>query len=115
MCLFEEDDQGYINWYRNNPNGFVLNYLRPMTTEQPMVAPVEKGRQYPMLHKASCNTITGTPAMGKEWTYIWGKRCSNDKIELLAWTLRTFGREPAFCGLCKPRKPGKGQIKQTYR
>ena len=102
MHLFEADDQGYINWYRNNPNGFVLNYLIPMTASQPMVEPASKGRQYPMLHRADCKTITGTPAMGKKWTEIWGKYCSNDKSELLAWAQKTFGRLPACGGLCRP-------------
>ena len=86
---FMDDDQGYIAWLAEHPDGYVLNCGRP---PQP---------SYLMLHKARCGTISGTPARGRNWTVAYQKVCGDTCGEINAWA-RQIG-PPKCCGLCKPR------------
>lgn len=85
---FMDDDDGYIAWLAEHPNGFVLNCGRPPTPS------------YLMLHRAMCGTINGTPARGRSWTVIYQKVCANTKRELVDWASEIGVLQP--CKLCKP-------------
>jgi hypothetical protein len=50
MRHFVDDDAGYLAWLAGHPADFVIN-----TGRSPSAA-------YLMLHRASCRTISGTPA-----------------------------------------------------
>ena len=80
------DDGAYIDWLKNNKNGFVLN--------------IDKGGTqsiYPMLHKASggCNSFP-TERKDKNWTTNdadYFKVCSNSRKKLSEWSWSVFIRK----------------------
>lgn len=80
------DDGAYIDWLKNNKNGFVLN--------------IDKGGTqsiYPMLHKASggCNSFP-TERKDKNWTTNdadYFKVCSNSREKLSEWSWSEYDRE----------------------
>ena len=83
---FMDDDNGYIAWLAEHPDGCVLNCGRPPQ------------RSYLVLHRAKCGTISGTP--GRLWTVTYQKVCAETLKEIEAWT-RPIG-SPTCCGICKP-------------
>ena len=83
---FMDDDQGYIAWLAEHPDGYVLNCGRPPRPS------------YLKLHKATCGTINGAP--GRLWTVTYQKVCAETLKEIEAWT-RPIG-SPTCCGICKP-------------
>lgn len=86
--VFRDDDAGYLAWLAEHPDGFVLNVARPPRAN------------YLILHRASCRTISGRPARGGPWTGPYIKVCSEDKLEIAAWTGRHTGVAPSRCGVC---------------
>ena len=80
------DDGAYIDWLKNNKNGFVLN--------------IDKGGTqsiYPMLHKVSggCNSFP-TERKDKNWTTTdsdYFKVCSNSREKLSEWSWSEYDRE----------------------
>ncbi len=52
MRRFEDDDDGYLHWLGTHPDLHVLNTARNPTPA------------YLVLHRATCHTISGTPARG---------------------------------------------------
>jgi hypothetical protein len=68
---FMDDDDGYIAWLAEHPDGFVLNCGRPPTPS------------YLMLHRGTCSTIRGIPARGRSWTVIYQTVCADTNRELV--------------------------------
>jgi hypothetical protein len=89
LTQFVNDDDGYLRWLAQNPDGFVVNSNR---------VPVSS---YLILHRASCkwiNTSTQT-----NWTttgYI--KTCSYDLTALTEWTAPEVGGSLKPCKSCQP-------------
>jgi hypothetical protein len=84
---FLDDDNGYLSWLARHPDGSVINtYRQPTPT-------------YLLLHRATCKTITGSPARGTWWTADYSKICG-DRDELLSWARAAVGAEPRVCPLC---------------
>jgi len=83
---FMDDDQGYVAWLADHPDGYVLNCERP-----PRPA-------YLKLHQATCGTINGAP--GRRWTVAYQKVCAETLKEIEAWT-RPIG-SPTCCRFCAP-------------
>jgi hypothetical protein len=71
--MFIDDDNGYLQWITANPAGFVVNCNR------------EPHPRYLKLHRATCRTVTGTPANGQRWTTLYAKICSLAVEELQRW------------------------------
>ncbi len=74
MCIFEDDDAGYLGWVDDHQHGFVVNSFR------------KPDPRYVILHRASCHTIRGKPARGERWTtgdFI--KACAETRAELDQW------------------------------
>jgi len=44
---FEKDEQQYLDWAQNNPNGFIVNADEPATSPD-----------YPMVHRATHKSMT---------------------------------------------------------
>jgi len=59
---------------------------------------------YLMLHRATCKTISGTPARGKEWTKDYIKVCSTDAEPLETWAENKVGGQLKPCRLCRPQE-----------
>ena len=86
---FVNDDDGYLNWLAQNPDGFVVNSNR---------VPVGS---YLIQHRASCKWINA--ATRTNWTttgYI--KTCSNDLTALAGWAEREIGGSLKPCKSCQP-------------
>lgn len=86
--IYRDDDEGYLAWLSAHRSGFVLNVARrPRPT-------------YAILHRATCRTINGTPPRGGPWTGPYIKICSDDDLQIAAWTGRVLGTAPKRCGVC---------------
>jgi len=93
MRDFLDDDVGYLEWVRSHTNGFVLNTRR---------AP---DRNYLVLHRASCRSISGARGEGAYTCRGYRKIVAETPDELRRYA-REVGREDGSfsreCGLCKP-------------
>jgi hypothetical protein len=84
-----DDDDGYLQWLAENPNGFVVNSnRRPVST-------------YLILHRASCKWINTSSRTN--WTTTgFIKTCSNDLTALTEWAEREVGGSLKSCRSCRP-------------
>jgi len=87
MQTFQDDDVGYREWLWSNLSGYVVNAQRGSNPGEPI------------LHKATCDTITPTP--DREWTRDYIKVCSTNRYELDAWA-RSHERRLTSCVACDP-------------
>jgi hypothetical protein len=87
MKTFQDDDVGYRAWLYAHLGGYVVNALRGSNPGEPV------------LHRATCDTITPTP--DKSWTGEYIKICSTDRIQLEVWA-RGQERRLASCEFCDP-------------
>ena len=91
VIKFENDDKGYEDWLKRNPNGYVIN------------CPYSLNPNDMFLHKATCSFIRSSSVKRSTWTcgqYI--KICSNEKTELERWAREEIGGSVHYCGCCKP-------------
>ena len=87
----KDDDRAYLTWLSSHPNGYVVNTFRTPRSD------------YLILHRASCGTISGTPARGNRWTTgEFLKVCSEDRADLDRWAQSNVGGSLQPCGLCRP-------------
>jgi len=89
--VFKDDDSGYLTWLRHNYLGYVVNAERSL---------VPSG--YYLLHEASCQTISGQPSGGKNWTSAYIKVCSTSIPELRRWVRENARTSLQRCGTCAP-------------
>ena len=87
---FVDDDKGYLGWVAQNPEGYVLNIQRGLNPSDAC------------LHRASCHTITGTPARGSTWTKEYIKICSTMLGALDDWARDQVQEDIRGCGTCHP-------------
>ena len=94
---FKENDQKYIDWLLQNPNGYVVNTRRAIDTE------------YMVLHKATCSFISTypktSPSLGgfTEKKYI--KICAASIKSLSLWVENNGRKDGSFskeCSSCHP-------------
>jgi hypothetical protein len=85
---FHDNDGGYLAWLAAHPDGFVLNTNR---TPRP---------SYLMLHRATCGTISGTPARGAGWTTGDYAKVCGTRTELENFARLRVGGDPTPCGDC---------------
>ena len=90
MRRFVNDDAGYLAWLPSHRAGFVLNTFPHVTAS------------YLVLHRSLCRTINRPLAAGRNWTYQYGKSCSDDRAELEEWARRKTGKSVKPCGICIP-------------
>ncbi|MDQ2861011.1 MAG: hypothetical protein M3T55_09875 [Pseudomonadota bacterium] len=90
------NDESYLRWLSDHPNGFVLN-----TRKEP--AP-----RYMVLHSARCTTISLAGAPYRESGYTeraYRKICSNEISNLRTW-VRCHGRlDGSFSKECRKCTP----------
>jgi hypothetical protein len=89
VVVFVDDDGGYLHWIATNPDAHVLNAARSLGASA-------------TLHRATCHTISGTPARGRIWTGPYIKACANDADALQRWSETNIGHAPRPCGTCVP-------------
>jgi hypothetical protein len=90
VSWFLDEDDLYLAWVARHSHGYVLNCER------------EPRPPYLVLHRASCWTVSGTPAHGTNWTSTYGKACALARAELERWAQERTGGVPKPCGLCQP-------------
>jgi hypothetical protein len=88
--IFRDDEVGYLGWLSAHPAGFVLNVAR---SPRP---------NYLILHRATCRTISGRPTRGGPWTGPYIKVCSDDSLQIAAWTGQHVAAAPTRCRVCVP-------------
>jgi hypothetical protein len=82
-----------LRWLVEHPVGFVLNAEVPPTSRDPV------------LHRASCGTINGSPASGSTWTAgTYSKVVADNADELVEWARAHAGRQVMRCGACRPQE-----------
>ncbi|MHC5536829.1 hypothetical protein ACYOEI_00985 [Singulisphaera rosea] len=87
---FVDDEQGYLRWLAENPNGFVVDSFRVPTGN------------YLKLHRTSCKLInTGLPNNWTTRSYI--KTCSTIPKLLDRWAVDATGFGISPCGVCDPQ------------
>lgn len=87
MRTFRNDDQGFLEWIDENPDGFVANVDNPQSVHQ-----------YPMVH------LTSDSQLRNRSNYTTGryfKVCSTDLSELDDWSKVTYGKELTWCRRCQ--------------
>ena len=88
---FRDDDDGYLAWIANHPDGYVINIVRGHT---PAGA---------RMHRATCWTVSRPGLRGGAWTegqYV--KICADQLADLEHWAA-TVGPGPIEgCGTCSP-------------
>jgi hypothetical protein len=87
METFQDDDYSYRAWLYGNLGGYVVNALRGSNPGEPV------------LHRATCDTISPTP--DRSWTAEYVKVCSIDRFELESWA-RAQNRRLIVCDFCDP-------------
>jgi hypothetical protein len=88
---FENDDKGYLAWIEMNQDGFVIN----CNADYPYPNGVT-------IHRATCHTISGRPANGRDRTVDYKKVCGNSVRELDRWAEREADTGPHRCSFCLP-------------
>ena len=77
---FEDDDEGFLQWIRSHPDGYVINAVRG---DRPREA---------WLHQAQCPLITQSKvALTKEYV----KYCGTGRASLREWCKRRLGPKPS--------------------
>lgn len=88
MIAFDNNESGYLDWVKENPDAYVLNAPKTRTG-------------YPnRLHRANCKTIQ-TPARTNYTTTTYKKICSYNRETLEIWA-KADPNGFDSCGLCKP-------------
>jgi hypothetical protein len=93
---FENDEPSYLDWIRNNPDGYVLNLNR------------RPQRNFLVLHRASCRDIrVPSPRRGPEQFTggNYAKVCATDAESIAAWVTEKVPGALSFTGLCKRCRP----------
>lgn len=86
---FINDDEAYLRWLEQNPQGLVVNSARVPTAA------------YLILHRASCGSLRPT-SRGNWTTSDYIKTCSVNPRDLARWAVDETGGALHPCGLCKP-------------
>ena len=94
--IFENmpNDDEFIEWIDENPNGFILNILRPKI-------PSNISKEHPKIHFANCNQLNKKP--GSSTTGDYFKVCSNSIEELEQWSWVKYQKGLNPCRICKEK------------
>lgn len=91
MLEIRDDDDQFIAWLGQHPNGFVVNAERAPRAG------------YLVLHKATCPWISKTSQSAGAWTHrCYIKICSEQISELESWARRETGGTLTACRKCNP-------------
>lgn len=95
--IFENmpNDDEFIEWIDENPNGFILNILRPKI-------PSNISKEHPKIHFANCSGLKKSLGSSST-TKKYFKVCSNSIEELEQWSLNTYQKGLTPCRTCKKK------------
>jgi hypothetical protein len=95
--IFINDDDGYQNWLRTHPRGFVINMARSLN---PL--------GYSALHRATCDSIREYTQMAQDGGFTgrqYAKVCADSVRALRKWMRERgtpAGRFRVECSHCEP-------------
>lgn len=89
ISQFIDDDEAYLKWLVDNPEGYVVNSARFPTAA------------YLVLHRTKCGTMSSSKRSNWTTTDLI-KTCSRDLEALQQWAKTITGGTLNCCGLCKP-------------
>lgn len=81
VAWFRHDDEGYHQWLRDHPDGFVVGTWVPITAGEPIV------------HHAACWHINHD-IRPRSWTTKMGKACSDDRGAVIGSSATRRSRLP---------------------
>jgi hypothetical protein len=91
---FVDDDEGYLRWLENHPDGFVVNF------------PKEPQKTHKILLHRSCCYCVCSPYVAKTWTTGRNiKVCCCEEYRLFEWIVFQKNKPLHLCSKCHPR-PG---------
>ena len=90
VLKFRSDDEGFLEWFKDHPNGFYIN-----CDHQPHAG-------YLKLHRVSCGHLKARIAKGDACTVAFMKACSDSRQALSEWALREANGSPDPCAACHP-------------
>lgn len=88
VSVFDNDDEGYLDWVAAHQGGFVANMDRKQNVPQ-----------YPMVHLTTHKLMTSAK-IGNFTTGEYIKFCSGSLEELDRYAKRTYGRALTHCSVC---------------
>lgn len=93
---FVDDDDGYLQWLSDNPQGFVVNVYRSLNPHG-----------YCVLRRATCWSISRYTNVAKPGAFTerqYGEVCGDSVHDLRIWLLsKGLRRLTKECSKCKPR------------
>lgn len=92
MIIIINDDEHYLRWIEENPDGFVINAQNPPSPNNLV------------LHRSTCGDIS-TPTRTNWTTRDYLKVCSRNVDELRNWSTRRVGGELKPCQHCHVSEP----------
>lgn len=87
MKEFKNDENSYLRWIEENPNGYIVNSWNPPT------------KSYLIIHKATCGSISSTK-IGNYTAPDMMKTCSLNLDELEKWAKEKVGGKLNPCKKC---------------
>jgi len=92
VIVFEDDDDAYLRWVAEHPDGYVVNMRRRLDPN------------YIILHRADCPTIARYPNMDKDpggfTERAFRKLCSTSLSELRGYLAPTRSEPDSFSKVC---------------
>ncbi|WP_198344201.1 hypothetical protein [Mycobacterium dioxanotrophicus] len=88
---FRDDDDGYLAWIADHPDGYVINIVRGHTPAGARI------------HRASCWTVSRPGPRAASWTegqYV--KICADRLADLEHWAATVLPGPIETCGTCRP-------------
>lgn len=86
--VFDQDEERYLKWVADHPNGYIVNVDRKLQFSQ-----------YPMVHAATHKLISSS-AIGSYTTGDYIKICSASLSELEAHARTRYDRSLTRCKAC---------------
>jgi hypothetical protein len=87
MCIvFIDDEEGYLQWVRNHPRGFVVN------TDKAEAVPA-----YPMVHRTTHKLLS---SLDHYTDRAYFKVCSDNLQDLEQWSRQHRNKTLTYCQVC---------------
>lgn len=88
VYVFDNDDDGYLDWVSSHPGGFIANMDRKQNVPK-----------YPMAHLTTHKLMTSVK-IGNFTTGDYIKFCSSSLEELDRYAVNMYGRPLTHCSVC---------------
>ena len=94
IALYVDDDDGYRDWLKRNPRGYVINIQRSLNPSDAR------------LHDANCRDLIAQLRRDVQLAVSYVKVCGEDRAEVDQWAADNVGEPVQLCGHCHDVDPG---------